>query len=118
MFEDWYLQILNFQSDNFFPITINKLFVGISIRGIGQTVMLKDRTEWYKSESTIYYDLVKKGGMIFSIPSLSIDERKALKSFYKAKLLKYKILSFLTFGGPRGRYKERKRKYREKFRKL
>jgi len=129
MFEDWYLQILNFQSDNFFPITINKLFVGISIRGIGQTVTLKDRTEWYKSESTIYYDLVKKGGMIFSIPrmqtiangsspSLSIDERKALKSFYKAKLLKYKILSFLTFGGPRGRYKERKRKYREKFRKL
>ena len=129
MFEDWYLQILNFQSDNFFPITINKLFVGISIRGIGQTVTLKDRTEWYKSESTIYYDLVKKGGMIFSIPrmqtiangsspSLSIDERKAFKSFYKAKLLKYKILSFLTVGGPRGRYKERKRKYREKFRKL
>ena len=36
----------------------------------------------------------------------------------QAKLLKYKILSFLTFGGPRGRYKERKRKYREKFRKL
>ena len=92
MFENWYLQILNFQSDNFFPITINKLFVGISIRGIGQTVMLKDRTEWYKSESTVYYDLVKKGGMIFSIPRMqtiangsspSLSKERPLSPFIK-----------------------------------
>ena len=28
------------------------------------------------------------------------------------------MLAFLTFGGPGGRYKERKRKYRENFRRL
>ena len=61
-FEDFMLELYNFMDHDFFPICIDKVIVGISIRKTGNTITEKNRTIWNISISSVMYNIIKNKG--------------------------------------------------------
>lgn len=70
-YEDYLVELLDIFSEEFFPVIIDKLFIGISIRKSGNTVTENDRTKWWCSEAAVLYYACMNNGILFSHPSSS-----------------------------------------------
>lgn len=65
--EDYLLELLDICSQDFFPIIIDKLLVGISVREEGNTVTEKDRKKWYMSNSAMFSDIIDNCNMLINL---------------------------------------------------
>ncbi len=125
-YEDYYVELSNMFLYDFFPVIIDRLFVGISIRESGNTITERDRTKWNISCSSMFYHVVCNGGILFSCRDIKSinnnkDEKKIefgikeiyeLKFFIKIKYLKYRIMAELTNGERRKHYQKKKKVYK------
>lgn len=70
--EDYCLQLLNLYRHDFFPVVLDRLFVGISIRECGNTVTEQDRTRWNISASAMYPDVLASASILISVGQRSV----------------------------------------------
>ncbi|KND55045.1 hypothetical protein BPUN_3402 [Candidatus Paraburkholderia kirkii] len=70
-YEDFMTILNTLLSRDCFPIVVDKLYVGISLRATGNTVMEKDRTKWDRSMSEMVAHLINSPGasQMLSLPS-------------------------------------------------
>ena len=98
--EDYFLELSNIFSQKYFPVVIDKLFIGISIREVGNTVTETDRTKWKMSTQSAYYYALERGGIAMSFPinqQTSINDygtKLIFRTFIVRVLKKIKLLSF------------------------
>lgn len=74
--EDYMLVLFALIVQNRFPIIVDKLIVGISIRESGNTVTETDRTKWHKSMSEVVSHLVnsREAPAMLSLSSATLNE--------------------------------------------
>jgi GR25 family glycosyltransferase involved in LPS biosynthesis len=96
-YEDYITILIAILAQNCFPIIIDKLFVGISLRESGNTVTEKDRLKWDKSMSELVSCLVNLPEIshMLSLPSSSFTSpHEEPESFLGRCMTKIKSLGF------------------------
>lgn len=94
LMEDFMLHVINSNTEEFFPVIIDKLSVGISIRQSGQTMSMSDDKPWRLSGGTVYYHMITNGnGLLFSQ-----SDTENLPCEFKIKIPKFaKIICLFVY---------------------
>ena len=73
-YEDYMTTLFALLSTNCFPIAVDKLYVGISVRASGNTITETDRTKWNRSMSELVSHMVNLPGLsqMLSLPVHSL----------------------------------------------
>lgn len=103
--EDYCLELLNMYDGEFFPVVIDSLAAGISIRESGNTVTEADRTIWNTSSCAIMASVLGKSSLLINLPAFMRDyhqlEKPAMMDELKFSelkmLLKRKVLKKINF---------------------